>query len=77
MAVYIAMIVSWLLIIWLLQQATIGSVQVCHGRRSRRHSVNFRPILPQRKPASSIWQLVVGQMGSIVRDAGMEKRMSC
>ena len=67
---------SRLLIIWLLQQAPIGSVEACHDRPSLRPSASFSRTLPRRKPASSIWQLVVGQMGSLVRDAGTEKPMS-
>ncbi len=68
--------ISRLLIIWLLQQATIGSVEACHDRRFRRHCASFSPTFPRRKPASNIWQSVVGQMGSLVHDAGMEKLMS-
>ena len=68
--------VSRFVIIWLLQQAPIGSVEACHDRPSRRPSASFSRTLPRRKPASSIWQLVVGQMGSLVRDAGTEKPMS-
>ena len=67
---------SQLLIIWLFQQAPIGSVEVCHDPRSQRLSASFSPTLPRRNAASSIWQLVVGRMGSLVRDAGMEKPMS-
>ena len=65
-----------LLIIWLLQQAPTGSVEACPEPRSRRRCASFSPTLPQRKPASGIWP-VVGLMGSFVRDAGMEKPMSC
>jgi hypothetical protein len=65
-----------LLIIWLLQQATIGSVAACHDRRSREHFASFSLTLLGRKPASNIWALAGGQMGSLVRDAGTEKLMS-
>ena len=65
-----------LLIIWLLQQAPIGSVKRCHDRRSRRRSASSSPTLAWRKPANGISQLVVGLMDSLVRDAGMKKLMS-
>ncbi len=65
-----------LLIIWLLQQAPIGSVNACHDRRFRRRSANSSPTLPRRKPANDISQLVVGPMDLLVRDAGMKKLMS-
>jgi len=67
---------SPLLIIWLFQQATISSVEVCHDRRSRRRSASSNPTLPRRKPANGISQLVVGPMDSLVRDAGMKKLMA-
>jgi hypothetical protein len=67
---------SQLLIIWLLQQATIGSVAACHDRRSRERFASFSLTLLGRKPASNIWALAGGQMGSLVRDAGTEKLMS-
>src|SRR5271157_71002 len=66
-----------LLIIWLLQQAPIGSVEACPDRHSPKRSASFSPTLPRRKPASDIWQLVGGRMGSRVRDAGIRKPMSC
>ena len=69
--------ISKLLIIWLLQQAPTDSVEACPDPPSRRRCASFSPTLPQRKPASGIWPLVVGLMGSFVRDAGMEKPMSC
>ena len=69
--------ISQLLIIWLLQQAPIGSVEACPDPRSRGRCASFSPTLPQRKPASGIWPHVVGLMGSSVHDAGMEKPMSC
>src|SRR5271157_2013087 len=68
---------SWHLIIWLLQQAPIGSVEACPDRHSPKRSASFSPTLPRRKPASDIWQLVGGRMGSRVRDAGIRKPMSC
>jgi len=67
---------SSLLIIWLLQQAPIGSVEACPDRHSQRRSASFSPTLPRRKPASYIWQLVGGRMGSRVRDAGIREPMS-
>ncbi len=67
---------SRLLIIWLLQQAPIGSVEACPDRHSQRRSASFSPTLPRRKPASYIWQLVGGRMGSRVRDAGIREPMS-
>src|SRR5271157_2370675 len=67
---------SCLLIIWLLQQAPIGSVEACPDRHSPKRSASFSPTLPRRKPASDIWQLVGGRMGSRVRDAGIRKPMS-
>ena len=67
---------SCLLIIWLLQQAPIGSVEACPDRHSQRRSASFSPTLPRRKPASDIWQLVGGRMGSRVRDAGIREPMS-
>src|SRR5271157_2645861 len=54
---------SQLLIIWLLQQAPIGSVEACPDRHSPKRSASFSPTLPRRKPASDIWQLVGGRMG--------------
>src|SRR5271157_1559454 len=67
---------SYLLIIWLLQQAPIGSVEACPDRHSPKRSASFSPTLPRRKPASDIWQRVGGRMGSRVRDAGIRKPMS-
>jgi hypothetical protein len=63
---------SWLLIIWLLQQAPIGSVKGCPDRRFPRRFASFRLTLPPRRPARSIWRLVAGQMGSFALDAGTE-----
>jgi hypothetical protein len=67
---------SHLVIIWLLQQAPIGSVAACHDRRSRERFASFSLTLLRRKPASNIWPLAGGQMGSLVRDAGTERLMS-
>src|SRR5207245_10342345 len=61
---------SRLLIIWLLQQAPIGSVKGCPDRRFPRRFASFSPTLPPRRPARSIWRLVAGQMGSFALDAG-------
>src|SRR5271157_4014756 len=69
-------VASYLLIIWLLEQAPIGSVEACPDRHSPKRSASFSPTLPRRKPASDIWQLVGGRMGSRVRDAGIRKPMS-
>src|SRR2546426_8987239 len=59
-----------LLIIWLLQQAPIGSVKGCPDQRFPRRFASFSPTLPPRRPARSIWRHVVGQMGSFALDAG-------
>src|SRR5205807_10203768 len=61
---------SWLLIIWLLQQAPIGSVGGCPDQRFPRRFASFSPTLPPRRRASSIWRLVAGQMGLFAFDAG-------
>ena len=63
---------SRLLIIWLLQQAPIGTVKGCPDRRFPRRFASFSPTLPPRRPARSIWRLVAGQMGSFALDAGTE-----
>src|SRR5271165_533148 len=49
---------SLLLLIWLLQQAPIGSVEGCPDRRFRRRFANFKPTSPVKRPASSTWRLV-------------------
>jgi len=46
--------VSYLLIIWLLQQAPMGSVFVWPDCRSPRHCVSFRPTSPRKRLASDI-----------------------
>src|SRR5437660_6095299 len=61
---------SQLLIIWLLQQAPIGSVGGCPDQRFPRRFASFSPTLPPRRRASSIWRLVAGQMGLFAFDAG-------
>ena len=58
-----------LLLIWLLQQAPIGSVEGCPDRRFRRRYANFKPTSPVNRPASSTWRLVAGPMVSSVLDA--------
>src|SRR5271165_3384945 len=58
-----------LLLIWLLQQAPIGSVEGCPDRRFRRRYANFKPTSPAKRPASSTWRLVAGPMVSSVLDA--------
>src|ERR1035441_4046723 len=63
-------LVRWLLIIWLLQQAPIGSVEGCPDQRFPRRFASFSPTLPPRRPARSIWRLVAGQMGLFAFDAG-------
>src|SRR5271166_3124500 len=60
---------SSLLLIWLLQQAPIGSVEGCPDRRFRRRYANFKPTSPAKRPASSTWRLVAGPMVSSVLDA--------
>ena len=65
-----------LLIIWLLQQAPISSVQGCPDRRFPRHFASFSSTLPPRRPARGIWQLVVGQTGSFALDAGTKGPMN-
>src|SRR5271166_23072 len=60
---------TWLLLIWLLQQAPIGSVEGCPDRRFRRRYANFKPTSPAKRPASSTWRLVAGPMVSSVLDA--------
>src|SRR5207302_1681484 len=59
-----------LLVIWLLQQAPIGSVEGCPDQRFPRRFASFSPTLPARRPARSIWRLVAGQMGLFAFDAG-------
>jgi hypothetical protein len=67
---------SSLLIIRLLQQAPTGSVEGCRDRRSRRRFASFKPISPRRKPASTTWRPVDGQMGSSVLAAVMSEPMN-
>src|SRR5262249_12665130 len=67
---------SHLLIIWLLQQAPIASVEACRDRHSRGRYASFSLTLLRRKPASNIWRLADGRMGSLVRVAGTGKLMS-
>ena len=62
-------IASRVLLIWLLQQAPIGSVEGCPDRRFRRRYANFKPTSPAKRPASSTWRLVAGPMVSSVLDA--------
>jgi DNA polymerase III delta prime subunit len=64
---------SRLLLIWLLQQAPIGSVKGCPGRRFLRRYGNSKPTSPMKRPASSTWWPVAGLMASSVLDAGISE----
>src|SRR6202158_739215 len=57
-------VISWLVLIWLLQQAPIGSVEGCPDRRFPRRCANFKPTSPAKRPASSIWPPVAGPLAS-------------
>src|ERR1700687_1140120 len=48
-------VISWLVLIWLLKQAPIGSVEGCPDRRFPRRCANFKPTSPVKRPASSLW----------------------
>ena len=67
---------SLLLIIWLLQQAPMGSVEGWPDRRFPRRFASFRPTSPQSRLASSIWRHAVGRMALLVRGAGTKQRMN-
>ncbi len=58
-----------LLLIWLLQQTTIGSVKRCPDRRFLRRYASFKPTSPVRRLASSTWRPVDGPMASSALDA--------
>ena len=64
---------SRLLLIWLLQQAPIGSVKGCPGRRFLRRYGNSKPTSPMKRPANSTWWPVAGLMASSVLDAGISE----
>ena len=63
------------MLIWLLQQAPIGSVKGCPDRRFRRQYTNFKPTSPQTRLASSTWRPVAGPMASSVLDADIDEPM--
>src|SRR5438477_9314430 len=67
---------SRLMLIWLLQQAPIGSVKRCPDRRFRRQYTNFKPTSPQTRLASSTWRPVAGPMASSVLDADIDEPMN-
>jgi hypothetical protein len=57
----------------LLQQDASGSVYRCLGRRFPKRCASFKPTSQLKKPASSIWLPVVGQMVSFALDADTGK----
>ena len=58
-----------LLLIWLLQQTPIGSVEGCPDRRFLRRYASFKPTSPVKRLASSAWRPVAGPMASSALDA--------
>ena len=66
-----------LLLIWLIQQTPIGSVEECPDRRFLKRCGSFRTSLPPRKPVKSTSRPVAGPMASSVPDADIGKRTNC
>jgi hypothetical protein len=58
-----------LLLIWLLQQTPIGSVEGCPDRRFLRRYASFKPTSPVKRLASSTSRAVAGPMVSSALDA--------
>ena len=65
---------SQLLLIWLTQQAPIGSVEGCPDRRFPRRCGSFKMTSQPRKPANSTSRPVAGRMASFVPDADIGER---
>ena len=67
------LLVSRLLLIRLIQQDATDSVCRCLGGRFPKRCASFKPTSLLKKPASSIWPPVVGQMVSFALDADTGK----
>jgi hypothetical protein len=57
----------------LIQQDATDSVFGCLGRRFPKRCASFKPTSLLKKPASSIWSPVAGQMVSFALDADTDK----
>src|SRR6266581_4716837 len=66
-----------LLLIRLLQEATISSVLSCHVRSSRPASNSFSGSLLTRRRAASIWRPVAGPTAFDARAAATARRFRC
>ena len=64
------------MLIWLLQQAPIGSVEGCPDRRFLGPYANFKPISPAKRLASSTWRPVAGPMASSALGADIGELMN-
>ncbi len=62
------------LLIWLLQQTPIGSVEGCPDRRFLRRYASFKPTSPVKRLASSTSRAVAGPMVSSALDADIGER---
>jgi hypothetical protein len=65
-----------LLLIWLLQQTPIGSVEGCPDRRFLRRYASFKPTSPEKRLASSTSRAVAGPMVSSALDADIGEPMN-
>ena len=64
---------SCVLLIWLLQQTTICSVEVCPDLRFPRRYANSKLTSAAKKPANSTWRPVGGPMASSALDADIDE----
>jgi hypothetical protein len=65
------------LLIWLFQQATIGSVEMCLARRFPKTCANSSYGFPAKRLVRRTWLPVAGQKASCVRDAGTGALTNC